>query len=75
MKGFVDLVVPKLVSYLISFIPPNKLVMFADKLLDWCENAVEKSENKLDNELILPLINIVREAFNIEDNDVVVQKK
>lgn len=70
MKSLISSILPKLIEFLLSLVPPQKLSRVADKLLDWCENAVMKSENDYDNAIVLPLIGIIREAFNIPDEDI-----
>ena len=42
---------------------------WADMSLDMIEDAIAKSETKLDDKLALPVINAIREGFGIEDND------
>ena len=42
---------------------------FADAGLDAIENAVENSETTIDDKVVLPLINTIRAAFDIPDND------
>jgi len=42
---------------------------FGDELLDWIENKVAATDNKIDDALILPVIKDIRERYNIPDND------
>ena len=37
--------------------------------LDILESAIEKSETKYDDMVVLPIIKIIREAFDIPDDD------
>lgn len=69
MSKLIALIVPKLIELCLKALKPSQIEAVADKALDWCENAVEKSSSELDNSIVLPLISIVREAFSIEDND------
>ena len=69
MKRIINSVIPIIVEMLVQALKPEQLNRVADKALDWCEVAIGKTKNELDDTLILPLISIVREAFEIEDND------
>jgi len=42
---------------------------FADFLLDFIEDHVLGSASTVDDRLILPICDLVRRTFNIEDND------
>uniref|UniRef100_A0A6H1ZSP6 Uncharacterized protein n=1 Tax=viral metagenome TaxID=1070528 RepID=A0A6H1ZSP6_9ZZZZ len=42
---------------------------FADFLLDFIEDHVLGSASTIDDRLILPVCDLVRRTFNIEDND------
>ncbi|MFH1953758.1 MAG: hypothetical protein ABIL06_19335, partial [Pseudomonadota bacterium] len=42
---------------------------FADFLLDFIEDHVLGSASTVDDRLILPVCDLVRRTFNIEDND------
>jgi len=58
-----------LIGMLMKMFSPDILKQFMDALLDAAEDAVAKSENTLDDAIALPLISMIREAFNIPDND------
>jgi hypothetical protein len=58
-----------LIGLVLRTLTPELLKEFADKVLDWVEDAVERSENKLDDATVLPLCNMIRSAFDIPDND------
>ena len=47
----------------------DRLERFADFILDFIEVEVEESKNKYDDAVILPLCKLIRDTFNIEDND------
>lgn len=51
-----------------ALIPVAQRNWVLDKMLDYAENQIEESENKIDDEL-LPLIQFFRDSFGIEDND------
>lgn len=59
----------KLIGLLISMLTPEMLKVFADQLLDWIENHVQESDNKIDDAALLPICGMIRTTFNIPDND------
>lgn len=66
MKKFL---INKMVSLLLGALSPEVLRNAVDALLDSIENAVEGSGNKVDDAIVLPLCNLVREAFDVPDDD------
>lgn len=62
-------IVTTLIGLILKTLTPEMLKSFADMLLDWVEDAVENSENKIDDATILPLCAMIRSAFDIPDND------
>lgn len=56
-------------THLFESLPPEMLKGFIDAGLDVVETAVAKTETKLDDAIVLPLINLVRTSFSIPDND------
>lgn len=58
-----------LINFLIDRLNPDMLQGIADQFLDWIEQAVLDSENEFDDALVLPVVNIIREAFGIPDNN------
>lgn len=58
-----------LMKVIVLFLDEENMKKFADYLLDFVENGVEKSSNKWDDAVVLPLCKKVREAFDIPDND------
>ena len=59
----------KLIPTLLGLLKGDVLKKAVDALLDAIENAVEKSENKVDDAIVLPLCNLIRNTFNIPDDD------
>jgi len=59
---------PVLLGQMFKMITPELLKELADKVLDAIENAITKSENKIDDAM-LPIIFSIRQAFDIPDND------
>lgn len=62
-------ILASLISLIMKALTPEMLKSFADMILDWVEDAVENSENKIDDATILPLCTMIRSAFDIPDND------
>ena len=48
---------------------PEVLRKFADMVLDFAEEHVVGSASTVDDTLVLPVLEILRSAFNIPDND------
>ncbi len=63
----------KLLTYLLpallKALKPEMLQSVVDTLLDKVEKLVEESPNKIDDLIVLPLVKIIRDTFNIPDND------
>tara|TARA_Y100000310_G_scaffold315560_1_gene366279 strand:+ start:274 stop:492 length:219 start_codon:yes stop_codon:yes gene_type:complete len=60
---------PLLLNKVLDSLPADTLERFADNALDFIEDAVADSENKIDDAVVLPLCEVIRDAFHIEDND------
>lgn len=58
-----------LMPALLKLLKPEILKSAIDAMLDKIESAVEGSENKVDDAMVLPLCKVIRESFNIPDND------
>ena len=54
---------------LLKLLKPELLRKAVDALLDVIERAVMDSESETDNKLVLPLCEIIRNTFNVPDND------
>lgn len=57
------------ISILFQFLTADMLRQFADMVLDFIENTVAKSETKVDDQIMLPLCDLIRSSFNVPDND------
>ena len=57
-----------LISVLLRELKPEKVRELADTVLDYIEDQIVGSDNKLDDKL-LPVIGLVRSSFNISDDD------
>jgi hypothetical protein len=58
-----------LLEQLVKLLTPDMLKAMLDAGFDAIENYVAKSENKIDDSTLIPLINTMRAAFSIPDND------
>ena len=58
-----------LITALLKVLPEDAIKEGLDAFLDKIENAVQKSGNKIDDTIVLPILNIIRKQLNIEDND------
>jgi hypothetical protein len=59
-------IIPVLIEQLRKILTPERFVELGDKLLDWCERAIQANEDWYD-EWLLELIKIVREMCDIPD--------
>lgn len=57
------------IAILISALKPEMLRRAVDGLLDVVETAIAESETKIDDTVLLPLIELIRRTFNVPDND------
>lgn len=57
------------IAILISALKPEMLRRAVDGLLDVAETAIAESETKIDDTVLLPLIELIRRTFNVPDND------
>lgn len=62
-------IIGMLIGVVLDFLSPKQLVEFADMALDFIEDKVAESGTTLDDKIVLPVCNLIREAFNIPDND------
>lgn len=69
MKGWkLDLLI-RLLGKLLGQLKPEMLREAVDKVLDYFEEKIADSETETDDALLLPLIDVIRGAFNIPDDD------
>jgi len=48
---------------------PDLLRKFMDAILDWLEEHVLGTASEADDAIVLPICNMIRDTFNIPDND------
>ncbi len=64
-----SVLIQQLLAALITQLSPEVLKMSLDKLLDIIEEAVGKTENTVDDILVLGICGQIRRAFDVPDND------
>lgn len=64
-----SMMIAQLVNVLLTVVPDNMLKSLLDSLLDKIEEAVIDSSTKLDDAIVLPLVNKIRQQLDIPDND------
>lgn len=58
-----------LVGMMLDKLDPEDVKKWADMGLDMIEDKVAGTETEIDNKVVLPLVNVVRDTFGIEDGD------
>lgn len=61
--------VNSILSTLLALLTPDIFKQAVDAFLDKIEEAVEKSPNKIDDAVVLPLCRKARALLNVPDND------
>lgn len=65
----VDFILKNLVNILLPMLTPEVVKQGLDAFFDVVEDALNKSETKYDNYVVLPVIKILRNALDVPDND------
>lgn len=65
----VENILKALIPFILSMLTKEQLKKFADMALDFVEDAVQSSENTIDDVIALPIIKRLRDTFDIPDND------
>lgn len=71
-NGIEGVILPVVEVFMTSFlanVPEEKVENAADDLLDKIENLVDSTGTNLDDAIVEPILNKVRETFGIEDGD------
>ena len=68
-KPMLKTVLMQLVPLFLSLLTPDLLKNFADTLLDWIEDYVTGTASTVDDAIVLPMCEMIRNAFNIPDED------
>jgi len=63
------ILIQQLVNVLIMSLSPEVLKKGLDYLLDLAEQSVARSENRLDDAVVLGLCQQIRRAFDVPDDD------
>lgn len=56
-----------LIEMLLKSLKPEMLKTIADKILDFVEEKVADSETEIDDRIVLPIVQMIRDTFGIED--------
>jgi hypothetical protein len=64
-----DQLISLLMSMLFAVLTPENLKKFIDAGLDAIEDIVADSSNTMDDKIVLPICKLVRNAFDVPDND------
>lgn len=67
--SILEQILKALIPFILSMLTKEQLIKFADMALDFVEDAVQSSENTIDDTIALPIIQRLRDTFNIPDND------
>lgn len=62
-------IITQMVTLLLGMVSPELLKKGVDALLDIIEDAVAGSKNTYDDAIVMPVVNLIRTTFDIEDND------
>ena len=63
------LLIAKLIELLLGLLTPELLKKVTDQILDAIEDATINSENTMDDKVVLPLCKLIRNTFDISDDD------
>ncbi len=63
-----DQMIELLLNTLLRLITPDILKKVVDGVLEMIEAEIVDSENEYDDKVILPLITVIREAFDLEES-------
>lgn len=69
IEGVILPVVEVFMNSVLASVPEEKVQDVADDLLDKVENLVDGTGTKLDDAIVKPILNKVRESFGIEDGE------
>ena len=61
--------IPMVVDMITEMLTKDKLDIYIDKLFDLIEDFVTNSESSIDDMIVLPVVQQLRSAFNVPDND------
>ena len=64
-----SILIAQLVNALLMILNEEVMKKAIDNLLDFIEDFVADTENKVDDALVLPLCRRIRETFDVPDND------
>lgn len=62
-------IIGMVVGQLLALLSPDLLKSAVDQLLDFIEDRVLGSASPIDDAIVIPICNMIREAFGIPDDD------
>ncbi len=69
MSAIKKLLLNQLISVLMGMLTPELLQGFVRTILRWVKEYVIGTENKVDDRVVLPLVAMIEQTFNIPDDD------
>ena len=66
MKGKILIL---LINALLKMLSPELITKFIDMVLDFFEKFVLGTKSKIDDAIVLPICDLLRDTLNIPDND------
>lgn len=62
-------IISMILNQLLALLTPDLLKRIVDKMLDEIEDYAVESSNTIDDKTVLPLCAMIRQSFDIPDND------
>jgi hypothetical protein len=69
MDMIMKLAIPIIMQIVEKLLSPENIIKYGDRLFDFIEDAVQSSETTIDDKTVLPIIQALRNALSIPDND------
>lgn len=69
MNKFKMVVIEKVIAVIMGMLSEDQIKRFAQDVLIRIRSAVKDSDSKLDDQLALPLIDLIETAFNLEERE------
>lgn len=69
MNSLLTALLPSIMNALLTLLSPDVVKKGLDALFDAIENEVVKTENKIDDATVLPVVRKLRAALDVPDDD------
>ncbi len=69
MSAIKALLLKQLISVLMGMLTPKLLKGFARTIVNWSREYVIGTENKVDDRIVLPLLDMIETTFDIPDEE------